>query len=1404
MWGSDASRGAARYRDVTRLERVEGAVGVAFARGARDDWRGAVIEGLTWVVEAFFLLTLVTLPLDAYLVLPSGRVLGFLSQALTVEMCALFGLTLALGALLRQPARLHVRPLELVPLALALLAALASVPMATSPSLALKSCLKIVVYLGIFMVARALLGRPHIRYRALLALLAGATLVLMIGFFGAAPGAPDIAGALLDIHRTIATLPYSTIQRAASSFRYPNELAAYLLLIMPMLAACAIATRDATERAGFALLVVSAGALMLLTYTRGAQLGVAVALIALLWLLGGYRAALGGLALLVCGALALIFIPGPISSRLTTVATNSDNWQLFRFSAWRWALSIFLRRPLLGVGIGNIALQPGAPIISAAQNLHEMDAENLLLNVLAEMGVVGALAVLACLVAALRLAIAGLRAAESWLDRAWNAGALAALIGVLVYGLADPIVVSGQVTGLLCALVGLAGIGAREASAQRVVQPTPQPAARAVAARPSWIAPRLTPGPPLRPRLVFLLNSRVVGGAETHTINLADELRRAGAETLIVIPPNAQVEPLLRARGLPYRIARLGVNLGRWKGFLGVAALANPLSAARDARLVGALAAERPSVFVCPYPREQLLLARLKRRRALRVVWITHAPLHYAPHRLIIQPLLRKYAPRADLTVAVSETLRQRLVAEGYAPERLVVIPNAVAVTPGAMTPFERRPPATIGFAGRLVASKGLAYLIAAMPAILARRPDARLLIAGTGPQEAALRRQVARLRLGDAVTFVGQVSDPYAFYRRLTLLAHPTTDYEGLPTVILEAHNAALPVVASAVDGVTEIVRDGETGLLVAPRDPRALAGAVLALLDEPALARRLAMAGWRQTRARYTLNRAASRFASLVAAVSGAAPTAPTWLSDSSKMRVVQRSLFLRDTGILLGGKLLTALATALWTVLAARSLAPSSYGDLMLCAGMIDIAAVITDAGLTAAATQELTMASAQRAQRLIGTVFWLKLALGVIAAGVAIGATIALPFTPEARRLMLLLAPGLLFISLTSLSLLFRARMQVSYTLVAALVGALAGGYGAFSVYLSAPTAGGFARARLLMLVVSGALTLLLVALRFRPGWAFDWTSARRLLRSSALLGLALALNILYYRIDVPLLALLAGSRAVAVYTSAYRVLDVATLLPATAATAALPLMLAQPTRARLGAFVSQYLELALVAGLLVSALLTVAAHPILAALYSDRYDAAYPTLVALAWVAGMTLITNVFTPLAVALERRRLLMIASGVALAANVALNVALIAPLGALGAALATLATELVVTAPLAWVGVRATHMRLRPRPLIAALGATAAWLVALRYFDATLGQGWLLALVTMAVWLVVFAAIAPSWALGIARELRMASKSQPAAGALRREELAWLPAREEKPLATVAMGIEIGIEVGIEERSS
>src|SRR5262249_43598937 len=152
------------------------------------------------------------------------------------------------------------------------------------------------------------------------------------------------------------------------------------------------------------------------------------------------------------------------------------------------------------------------------------------------------------------------------------------------------------------------------------------------------------------------------------------------------------------------------------------------------------------------------------------------------------------------------------------------------------------------------------------------------------------------------------------------------------------------------------------------------------------------------------------------------------------------------------------------------------------------------------------------------------------------------------------------------------------------------------------------------------------------------------AARTLLAAAVAFGLSQVLNIFFVRIDIPLLALLGDSTQVAVYTSAYRIVDVVSLLPVSAAGVALPLMasIGLARRPHLRAFAQQYLELAVIAGVLVALALSLWGDPILALLYGGRYAAAGPVLRILGWASAAMFVTNVFTPLVVALDHRRTL------------------------------------------------------------------------------------------------------------------------------------------------------------------
>ena len=143
---------------------------------------------------------------------------------------------------------------------------------------------------------------------------------------------------------------------------------------------------------------------------------------------------------------------------------------------------------------------------------------------------------------------------------------------------------------------------------------------------------------------------------------------------------------------------------------------------------------------------------------------------------------------------------------------------------------------------GRLSEEKAFVDLIVAINKLGQLRPDlpVRLLIVGEGPERARIERAVHNLKLQDRVRMVGHARDVRPYYRLADVLAISSVS-EGSPNVLLEAMAAGVPVVTTSVGGISEIVADRETALLVEPRNPDAMAAAMNLLLSDPRLSETL-----------------------------------------------------------------------------------------------------------------------------------------------------------------------------------------------------------------------------------------------------------------------------------------------------------------------------------------------------------------------------------------------------------------------------------------------------------------------------------------------------------------------------------------------------------------------------------
>ncbi len=260
----------------------------------------------------------------------------------------------------------------------------------------------------------------------------------------------------------------------------------------------------------------------------------------------------------------------------------------------------------------------------------------------------------------------------------------------------------------------------------------------------------------------------------------------------------------------------------------------------------------------------------------------TEGSMRYRVSRALETFVLR----RADAVTTICEGLRREIESRGIPSDRIAVVPNAVDAdalgAPPAAAPVRRKHGLegafVIGYLGTFFAWEGLALLIEAMPAILKRRPEARLLLVGSGVEEPVLRAAAARLGLHREVIFAGRV--PHAgipaLYAAVDLLAYPRlpmrlTDMVT-PIKPLEAMAAGKALVASNVGGHRELIVDGETGVLFAAGDRDALAAAVLRVAEDPALAARLRAFGPDHVRRFRTWRQSAAAYAPIYAALAGA----------------------------------------------------------------------------------------------------------------------------------------------------------------------------------------------------------------------------------------------------------------------------------------------------------------------------------------------------------------------------------------------------------------------------------------------------------------------------------------------------------------------------------------------------
>ncbi len=365
-------------------------------------------------------------------------------------------------------------------------------------------------------------------------------------------------------------------------------------------------------------------------------------------------------------------------------------------------------------------------------------------------------------------------------------------------------------------------------------------------------------------RVVHVIKVVGVAGAERHLLTLAAAQRAAG------------VDARIWALGDPKRPAPQFAQMAAADG---VPVETLPFHGAFDRRVLPLLTAKLRAAAP-DLVHTHLIHADLYGVTAARAANVPHVVTsrhndNRTLRHVLARKLNRRMWHRVDAGIAISEAVRQFILrTEGAPPQKVCTIhygldPQTVSAPPNARARLRAelglaQEALLVGSVCRLIPVKRIQDALRGFAAVAREFPQAHYVVAGTGPQEAALRRLAHKLGLEGRAHFLGWRNDPIAVFAALDVLLAPS-QREGFGLVFLEAMALGVPIVATRVSAIPEVVADGETGWLVPPRSPAAIAEALRAALGDPAERRARGQAGRRRLEARFTVRRMVERTLSL-----------------------------------------------------------------------------------------------------------------------------------------------------------------------------------------------------------------------------------------------------------------------------------------------------------------------------------------------------------------------------------------------------------------------------------------------------------------------------------------------------------------------------------------------------------
>jgi glycosyltransferase involved in cell wall biosynthesis/O-antigen ligase len=537
-------------------------------------------------------------------------------------------------------------------------------------------------------------------------------------------------------------------------------------------------------------------------------------------------------------ALAVIVVwqrSGPVfRERLASLLALSDDYNARlstgRVAVWKRGISYFVEHPVLGVGAGNFEVAEGQWLAANGSYGKWSASHNAYIQAFADLGVVGGVLFLSL------IGVTASRARRMWsakvsdgAEQAHRPELLAALAAFCVAAL----FLSLAYSGILIALAGLTTLATGAARAEHAFHrrsPPSQPASDVTTVTPAASlrsGGAGSSGTARRLRVAALVATEHVSGPGRQLTALAEYAAAAGAELLVVVfhrrgRPAPELARHLSERGVPHHIVedrgpldwRLVVEIGRL------------------------LAGWQPDIVQTHTFKATAVAFAL---RALGASWkwvgcfhgLTNENRKTRFYHWVDRRLLRW----ADRVVVVSQEQVRHFA---HCGDRVRVVPNATLRLPAPHDPDEharlhtllqRLPRPLIGVVGRLSPEKGVDVFLAACAQLAFRRPAFSVIIAGDGAEQQRLKALTRRLSLERRVLFLSHVRNVGAVYDNLDLLVLPSRS-EGLPNALLEGLQTDVPIVATRVGAIPDVIGSSPAALLVPAESVDALTDAMDAAL--------------------------------------------------------------------------------------------------------------------------------------------------------------------------------------------------------------------------------------------------------------------------------------------------------------------------------------------------------------------------------------------------------------------------------------------------------------------------------------------------------------------------------------------------------------------------------------------